>query len=191
MTLQKNTEVCKSATNKQVVTLSRHGAKVTSPLIKLLLQWQDDGRFGLTVPFLYGALDSWPDAPLGTSVAPEAKFGRMLEIAANEAAGTVIRLFHCPTVSDLTFALIPSVPDYCIPIRSSADTSSTLWVQKGLVIANAIDPPTLAVGIWDRYSHPIIEERYSRRGGAYLRFSESDLTFIQRAIAREDLVEDP
>jgi hypothetical protein len=157
------------------------------PWFKLLKQWQDSHRFGLTVPFIYGALENWPGAPLGTDSCPEEKFTRMLRSIADGASDrTVIRLFTCGTVQDLTFAPVFEAPCFCAAINSSTGYPPTLWVQKDLLQDGQNTCEALASVLWARYSVVINEGRYSFQAGAFALFTDADLKLIQLAVARND-----
>ena len=109
-------------------------ANVLPAWLMLLNQWRDANHFGLTVPFIYGALDSWPGAPLGSDGGAEAKFARMLQsIAEGTTDGTIVRLFKCDTVRDLVFAPVFEVPSYCVPVAASQSKRASLYVQKDLI----------------------------------------------------------
>lgn len=153
---------------------------------KLLEEWQDSGRFGLTVPFLYGALNRIPNGHLGEGTASEKLFRLLASIADEVPDGKMVRLFICGTVRDLTLAPVLAAPGYCRVIATSIDTRGTFYVQQDLLPAESSSISDLHAGLWRRYGEALEHGRFSLRNGTFAELSEADLALIDAALSRPD-----
>jgi hypothetical protein len=155
--------------------------------LKLLKQWQDAGRFGLTVPFLFGALDRWPGHPLGEERSSSQKLLSMLSSLRDDAPqGVIIRLFMCGTVKDLTVAPVFGMPGYCRAVPSSNGERTAFYVQQDLIPESQSPLEALHAALWQRYEDALANGRFSLRDGKFVEFTEADLRHIEAAVSRPD-----
>lgn len=160
---------------------------MTPAWFRLLSEWQDAGRFGLTVPFVYGALDRIPDGPLRGGKASEKLQSLLASLADEVPDGTLVRLFTCGTVRDLTLAPMSAIPSYCLAMRSGDGRSERFYVQQDLVPADSSSPLSdLHAELWRRYGNDLEAGRFSLRNGSFAEFSERDLQLIEAALRRSD-----
>lgn len=158
--------------------------------LKLNEQWQDTGHFGLTIPFLIGALRRFPGQPLGPSANGIDQLRALLtSIRDNAPDGVTMRLYSCDKLQDLALAPVHGMPAHCIPIPSPTRSESALYVEKGTV-AEVGDPcQALVSTLWKRYGQHIEAGQFSRRTGAYHPFNEGDEKLIHAAVTRPDDVQ--
>lgn len=156
------------------------------PWFKLLRRWQEANRFGLTLPFVFGALDRWPGSPLGSGSTAEKLAKLVRDLAEGTGDGDVIRLFTCGTVRDLTLAPVFGTPAFCVPIRRPGGPAPTLWVQRDLLDADRQSCEGLSEMLWSRYGQELLKGHYSLRNRVFGPFSEPDLTLIASAMAVAD-----
>jgi hypothetical protein len=164
---------------------------MTPAWFKLLMEWQGAGRFGLTVPFVYGALSRMPEGPLRGASGSEKLQSLLASLVDDVPDGNLIRLFFCGTVHDLTLAPIFAVPDYCLSIQSSDGRKVSFYVQQCLLPPESASPMSdLHSELWRRYGEVLEAGRFSLRNGRFEEFSERDLALVDTALSRPDNNED-
>lgn len=154
---------------------------------KLLMQWQDAGRFGLTVPFVYGALDRMPEGALRGATCSEKLQCLLASLVDDVPDGTLVRLFTCGKVGDLTLAPVFAVPGYCRAIPNSDGGKESFYVQQDLLPAKSSSPISdLHSELWRRYGDVLEAGRFSLTSGTFAAFSDRDLALINEARLRPD-----
>ena len=91
---------------------------MTPVWFRLLMEWERSGRFGLTIPFVYGALNR-PDGPLRGAPSFMKLQSLVTSLVDDVPDGSLIRLYNCATVNDLILARVTAVPNNCLSIPSS------------------------------------------------------------------------
>jgi len=154
---------------------------------KLLLEWQDAGRFGLTLPFVYGALDQAPEGSLrGATSAEKLKF-LLASLVDDVLDGALVRLFFCSTVQDLTLAPVFAVPGHCRAIAKSDGGKAGFFAQQDLLPEkSSSEIADLHAELWQRYGDVLKAGRFSLRNGTFAAFSDRDLALINAALLRPD-----
>ena len=91
---------------------------MTPVWFRLLMEWERSGRFGLTIPFVYGALNR-PEGPLRGATSFMKLQSFVTSLVDDVPDGSLIRLYTCATVNDLILARVTAVPNNCLSIPSS------------------------------------------------------------------------
>ncbi|MCR6652395.1 MAG: hypothetical protein NVV73_13320 [Cellvibrionaceae bacterium] len=140
----------------------------------LLSAWRDTGKFGLTLPFIGGALRSQ-----GYLEGPESEAFRAL-LGELQAASVTYRLAYCDKAGDLILAPVSGSPGGCKRVAQDGEATS-LWIQHDLVESDTADSIELYRVLWEKYG-PILEAgHYSCTKGKYHQFTSADLELIERA----------
>lgn len=158
-----------------------------SPWLKVIEQWRDEVHFGLSIPFLVGALREWPGESLGLSDSGiEQLRTLLLSIRDDTPDGEAMRLFSCGRIRNLALAPVGGTPQYCIPMPSPTRSEPALYVENGIV--GEVDDlfGALVNELWHRYGENIEAGRYSVRAGVFQPFDEKDKELIQAAFERPD-----
>jgi hypothetical protein len=154
---------------------------------KLLLLNSERHRFGMTLPFLVGALQE----PSGQALSSEAAFlelRKVLESMRDETPPShVIRIAECDRLHQPVAAPINAMfrlPDN-VPIVSPRTQRSALFVareylESGDTLDAALD------SLWRANENPLSEGRYSYRGGAFQSFDAADRAFVEAALSMAD-----
>jgi hypothetical protein len=140
----------------------------------LLHTWQEKGKFGLTFPFIVGALRL---KGLLNGSASEACNSVLKQL---EGANVIYRLAYCDKADDFILASINNRPDGCNQIRSNGNPTS-LWVQHDLIAGEGVESVDLFQALWQRYGSDIEAERFSCIKGEYHPFNQQDLALIDEA----------
>lgn len=156
------------------------------PWLKLTEQWQETGHFGLTVPFLIGALRRWPSQPFGSAEGIEQLRYLLTSIRDEAPADCIMRLYSCDKINDLALALIASIPQFCVSFRPSNGKPPSLYVEKSLFSEDSASLSDLVSVLWLRYGEAIEAENFSLRQGAFQPFDENDEASILHAVSRAD-----
>jgi hypothetical protein len=155
--------------------------------LKLNEQWQQEGNFALTIPFLVGALRQFPGHPLRSNADGRDQLKALLESIRDDAPeGTIMRLYSCDKLKDLALAPVFGIPHYCVPVPSKQRSEPALYVEKSVLAESPGSLATLVDILWNRYREDIEAGRFSRRAGAYHGFDPNDQRIIQAAMHRAD-----
>lgn len=154
--------------------------------LKLTEQWQEAGHFGLTVPFLVGALRRWPSQPLGGAEGIEQLRWLLTSIRDDAPANCVMRLYSCDKINDLALAPISNVPQFCVPFQPSNGKNPSLYVEKSLFSQDSTSLSDLVDVLWLRYGEAIEAGHFSLCQGAFQPFDENDTALISDAVSRAD-----
>tara|TARA_R110001583_G_scaffold93633_1_gene236640 strand:- start:2217 stop:2714 length:498 start_codon:yes stop_codon:yes gene_type:complete len=143
----------------------------------LLNTWRDKGKFGLTLPFLEGALrlKGFSTGMVATS------FNSMLNEL--QDAESFYRLSYCDKANDLILAPVKSHPSECKRISKSG-TPTSLWVQHNLIGSDNTDTSELYKVLWKKYGAVLEAELYSCNKGDYHKFTSEDLALIEEAYGK-------
>ncbi len=143
----------------------------------LLESWRENGKFGLTLPFIFGALRY-----KGFSKAAEIdSFSSMLDEL--QTASVTYRLAYCDKADDLILAPINNSPAGCKRVSKNGVPTSLL-VQHDLVNENVSDTTNVLKTLWERYGLDVEAGRYSCTKGEYHAFTEEDLVLIEMAFEK-------
>lgn len=156
------------------------------PWLKLTEQWQATGHFGLTVPFLVGALRRWPNQPLGEAEGIEQLRCLLISIRDNAPADCIIRLYRCDKINDLALALVSNIPQFCVSFQRSSATIPSLYVEKNLLSQNSASFDDLVDVLWLRYGEIIEAETFSLCQGTFRAFDDNDKALISDAASHAD-----
>lgn len=140
----------------------------------LLHTWREKGKFGLTFPFIVGALRL---KGLFNGSASEAC---NLVLNQFQGADASYRLAYCDKADDFILAPVNNQPDGCNRIRCNGNPTS-LWVQHDFIAGKSVESIDLFQALWERYGSDIEAERYSCTKGEYHPFNQQDLTLIDEA----------
>ena len=165
----------------------RHlGESMKPAWLKLSEQSSESGYFGLTIPFILGALRAWPGRPLGDRMGVEELRVLLTSVSHDAPPGILMRLHNCGKVQDLILASVGGVPSNCIALTNPVRPVPSLYVENGVIPEENSSFEALASELWRRYKDDIEEEHFSRRGGSYYSFNEPDKALISKAIERPD-----
>jgi len=156
------------------------------PWLKLIEQWQATGHFGLTVPFLVGALRKWPKQPLGDAEGIEQLRCLLISIRENAPADCSMRLYSCDKINDLALTPINNIPQFCVPFQPSSGTIPSLYVEKSIFSQGSVSFDDLVDVLWLRYGEAIEAENFSLYQGAFRPFVDNDKALISDALSRSD-----
>lgn len=152
------------------------------PLADLLNAWRAKGKFGLTIPFVFGGLRLHPLQPLGHEDDLKTQFENMLELISKDGAdGEFVRLAYCDNAKDLILAPTHRVPELCKQVTTSDGHRLLLWIQHDI---ENVDVPTLVNvtnALWAKYGEDISNGNYSRRDGNYHPFDDADTQLLTKA----------
>lgn len=158
-----------------------------NPWMIMLDEWRSQGNFGLTLPFIYGGMLTWPGDPLGQGKTHERKFEIFLRLLSEPIEPRKnLRLSFCDKANDLTLAPVNGIPQGCDGIQSKEGLVPILWVQRGILPEGEVSAQELSRVLWARYGSALEEGRFSCSAGEYGRFAEGDLTLIAGAKQREN-----
>ncbi len=153
---------------------------------KLTEQWRATGHFGLTVPFLIGALRRWPGHPLGGAEGIEQLRHLLVSIRDNAPVDCIMRLYSCENINDLAFAPVSSIPAFCVSFQPSSGAIPSLYVEKSLFSQNSVSFDDLVDVLWLRYGAAIEAENFSLYQGTFRPFDDNDMALISDAVSRVD-----
>lgn len=154
--------------------------------IRLIKRWRDKGNFGLTIPFLVGALQMWPGKPLGDTAGIEQLRALLCSLRDDVPDGQIFRLYRCDKIQDLALAPVGGIPQHCIPVSSLRCSVPSLYVEVGVVPNEETSFEKLLDALWQRYGKEIERACFSRRGGVFQPLDDDDRAFISEAIAAVD-----
>lgn len=154
--------------------------------LKLTEEWQSSGHFGLTIPFVVGALRSWPGQPLGNHFGIEEVRSLLTSMRDEVPKGIFMRIYSCERVQALVLARVGAYPAYCVEFPSPKEANQILFVEKSVMPDGKASFEELVSTLWQQYAAIIQDETFSRRDGSFQSFSAADNDLVQRAIARPD-----
>ena len=158
--------------------------------LKLNEQWQAEKHFGLTIPFLLGALQQWPGQPLGTDrIGVEQMRALIASIRDDTPDGIVMRLHMCDTRHELILATISAhygQPDNCIPVPSTTNCKPALFVEKSIVPDGKNLFDALVNKLWQRYRKDIRAGLFSLHDGTFYPLNNDERRLIRAATFRPD-----
>jgi hypothetical protein len=147
-----------------------------------------NGRMGLTVPFLIGALREPPgSAFVGDPTISEIRnlLASMMDYSRDHSG---MRVYECQTLRQPTVMLEESWGAEAVHLPDGSPSHLYAWLQ--YFSSGAHDVESLSQGLWDRLNDSIRVRRFSYRLGSYQEFNNEDLDFIARAFARQDDAEE-
>ena len=148
--------------------------------LKLIEQCQADHYFGLTIPFLLGAIQQWPSQPHGPDNIGMDKMRALLtSIRDGTPDGIVIRLFMCDRRHELILAPLLYPPDHCIVVPSPTRAKPALFIQRGIVPDDRSSFDALISTLWQRYREVIHAGFFSLYDGTFRPFNDNDLKLIR------------
>jgi hypothetical protein len=143
----------------------------------LLCTWREKGKFGLSIPFIVGAI----------------RLKGLLNGSASDSCDSVLkqlqlgdkmyRLAYCDKADDLILAPINRQPNSCKQIQHNGNPTS-LWVQQDVLAEECYESVDLSSALWKQYGSNIGAERYSCTKGEYHQFTPEDLALIDEAFAK-------
>jgi hypothetical protein len=152
-----------------------------------LLEHHRENRFGLTLPFLVGAIR----VPVGKTLLAEddnyREFQALLESMRDDTPDLYyIRIAECdrlrqPVVSPCPSLYRPGSVDKRIPSR--ARNGCWLYVQPDYLPEEERGIASLVESMWRHSAQPILDGKFSYRNGSFQPFDENDLRFIREALA--------
>ena len=140
----------------------------------LLYTWREKGKFGLSLPFIVGALRL--KGLLNSSASDS--FDSVLN-QLQQGSGT-FRLAYCDKADDLILAPVNTRPDGCRQIYNSGHPTS-LWIQHDVLANEGSDSVELFNAMWERYGNEVESERNSCTKGKYHQFKPDDMALIDEA----------
>lgn len=158
--------------------------------LKLIEEWQSSTHFGLTIPFVVGALRIWPGRPLGYDVGIEEVRSLLTSVRDEVPQGVFMRIYSCEKVQALVLARVGAYPAYCLEFPSPKNSNQILFVEKSVMPEGNASFEELVATLWQQYAVIIKNEEFSRQDGYFQSFSAADMDLVQRAIARSDDDED-
>lgn len=143
----------------------------------LVYTWREKGKFGLTLPFIIGALR------LKGLVHGSATESCSFVLKQLQTAGVNFRLGYCDKADDLILAPVNNSPSGCDRVSDNGKPTS-LWVQHDLVTGEGAESTDLFRVLCERYGSYLEAERYSCIKGEYHPFSAEDLALIEEAFVK-------
>lgn len=142
---------------------------------RILKAWQTR-RYGLTLPFLIGALDG--ESRVGE---PLDEVARLLVAFRDEAPEDhFVLVARCYNISEIVAALgVGKPPNRGLPIFSEVQEREALFVEAS-IFADAAETTvnSAAMGLAREYANQIKSGNYSIESGVWRPFSSKDLSFI-------------
>ncbi len=155
------------------------------PWLKLIEEWQHQSHFGLTMPFLLGAMLNWPGRSLGQSDDRSVQLASLIASIRDDAPeGMFVRLYSCDRLHELVLALVSGPPGFCVPIPSPIRSQPSLYVESSVLPEGIVE--VLVAELWHRYGKAIQQGRFSFRSGSFAPFDGADRRLIAAATARSD-----
>lgn len=139
--------------------------------------WREKEKFGLSFPFIVGALRL---KGLLNGSASDSCDSVLKQL---QLGGTMYRLTYCDKAGDLILAPINRQPDGCKQIHNNENPTS-LWVQHNILARESSESADLSSVLWELYGSKIEAERYSCTKGEYHQFKPQDLALIDEAFAK-------
>jgi len=149
-----------------------------------LLELRKQKGFGLTLPFIYGAVHCLPT--IFSEEEAQRTFEAVILSMRDEApSGYQVRIHECGELHQPVAGIVYSPQPWCEgwPSPHKPETSlciSSEYIPEGAPIETAI--PLL----WSRCRDAIIARAYSFKGGVYCPFNATDLDFIKQAKHQEE-----
>jgi hypothetical protein len=156
--------------------------------LKLNEQWQAEHHFGLTIPFLLGAIHQWSGQPFRTGYVGVEQMRELLASIRDDVPdGIIMRLYVCDKRHELILAPVAHSPANCIAISSVTRTKPAFFVEKGVVPDDANSFEALVNELWWRYRKEIQSGLFSLdENSAFSPFKDDDYRIIRAAIIRPD-----
>lgn len=157
--------------------------------LKLLLLNNQRRRFGLTFPFLVGALREPPGAVSATEVAV-GELKRLLESMRDDTPEShVIRIAECDRLHQPVAAPIPGMFNLGVgyaAIPSLKNGRVSLYVSEQYLQGKRPSVETVSNSLWNLSAAAISERRFSFDRGSFRVFDDWDLGLIRDALAMAD-----
>jgi hypothetical protein len=153
--------------------------------LKLLLLNNQRIRFGLTFPFLVGALREPPGAVTDTNVAAGELKRLLVSMRDDTPESYTIRIAECDRLHQPVAAPIPGgygagVGFAAIPSPTNGRVS--LYVSEQYLPGASRGIDAVSNSLWIKSATTISERRFSFNDGAFQRFDDRDLAFIREAL---------
>lgn len=154
--------------------------------LKLLLL---NKRFGLTLPFLVGALREPPGAALATEAAAGELKRLLVSMRDDTPESHIIRIAECDRLHQPVAAPFPGVYNMGIgfaAIPSLKNGRVSLYVAEQYLLGAPPRVDAVLSSLWNMSAAAISERRFSFHGGSFCEFDNRDLGFIRDALAMAD-----
>lgn len=153
--------------------------------LKLLVHNNKVRRFGLTLPFLVGALRINGE---GLRSAKDELFGILQSMRDESASEHTVRIAECDRLHQPVAAIIPgwARPAIGKGIPSPQGGRTSLYIEEQYLIAGGSSLDALNTEFVDRAVELVDGSAFSFQNGEYREFMEEDLAFIRDALAFAD-----
>jgi hypothetical protein len=154
---------------------------------RLLEQHRKEGHFGMTLPFLVGAIRR----PVGAIVAEAVsvrEFQSLLESMRDQPVNSSVHIFNCAQFQQPTAALCDHSPDSEAPIAACGGDAPHLFVAERYLTGGPPNIETALRNLWNIVQKPINEGRFSYPSieedcpSEFRSFNTKDRAFIRRAL---------
>lgn len=151
----------------------------------LLEQYQKEGHFGLTIPFLIGALRTPAGVPRDADSARRELAALLDEIRDETPAQWCVRIHPCDTTQPIVALLKGPPADDCVPLTSSRRATPALFVYPAYVPEPQLGTSSVAAALWKLHQEALSESRFSyqEKDDTYHPFSTAEREFIDRALS--------
>ncbi|WP_321529262.1 hypothetical protein [Sedimenticola selenatireducens] len=156
------------------------------PLWFKLLEENRKARYGLTLPFLFGA---YLRQGVETDISEQAVEKLVASIAEEAPDGVSVTLRVCDRLEEPVFTSVhaPYKPSQLLTKVPGRDGAiCTLYVEPKVMTEKPGSIAELAEVFWSRYQTELQEERFSYSQGRFVQFAPEDHALIDRAASRED-----
>jgi hypothetical protein len=152
---------------------------------QLLRQYRMEGRFGLTLSFLLGAMRRPPGAVVAEDISIR-EFRFVLESMRDQFVDCRVRILKCIWLQQPVVALDNQESIDEVPISASSDGDPQLYVSQKYLVGGPPDLETVFTNLWDTFRQPINEGRFSYLvdDESFQPFTANDLAFIQGALGK-------
>lgn len=158
------------------------------PWAQLLRRYRNEGRFGLTLSFLVGAMRRPPGAVLAEDISIR-EFRSILESMRDQFVNCRVRILKCVWLQQPVAALDNQASVDEVPIASDRGGGPHLFVAQRYLAGGPPDVDTVYRNLWGTFQQPINEGRFSYLvdDEKFQPFSTNDRAFIERALAAADV----
>jgi hypothetical protein len=144
----------------------------------LLLEQRQKSGFGLTLPFLLGALRSPPGKPFTTEAEAQDALGALLESMGKDAPENyTVRIAHCDKTQQAVAALVYMPQEWCKKVGAAG----SLYISPEYIKGKKQPEKAL----WRLCKKSVLSGSFSFIEGKQQNFNDQDLEFISGALATE------
>jgi len=149
-----------------------------------LLEHRKEKGFGLTLPFIYGAIHRHAVPP--AAAAREAFHALILSMRDDAPDGYQIRIHECDSACQPIAGIVYRPQTWCVGWPSPYKPETSLLITSEYLAEG--EPIESAVSVlWARCELPILEGRYALRDKVYQPFDDDDRAFIDAALRDESM----